>query len=140
MKKIFLKLAAVLSITAGLSACSNDPNVVVDPTSFLLRVIHASADAPNVDVLVDGTTVVSDLAFKEASARRNIVDARTASVEVFARVPGGTASVIGPADITFEDGVTYNVIAVGKVADATLAPLSWLTQLPASRPARSVFR
>jgi hypothetical protein len=123
MFKLLSRVAIVAGLSAGLIACADDPSDTPAPTSFALRVIHASPDAPNVDVRVGGATFVSDLGFKEATFQRGNLPVGTASVEVAARVPGGTATVIGPSNITFEDGKAYQIIAVGKVADATLAPL-----------------
>jgi len=115
----FKRLLIVLGLTVGLAACDNDDPA---PPTFDLRVIHASPDAPNVDVLVNGSPFVENLAFKEATTQRPL-DSGTASVDVRAQVPGGAVSVIGPADIDFNADTAYQVIAVGKVGDATLAPL-----------------
>jgi len=128
----FNRLLIVLALTASLAACDNDSPA---PPTFDLRVIHASPDASNVDVLVNGSPFVEDLAFKEATTQRPL-DSGTVSVEVRAQVPGGAASVIGPADIDFNAGTVYQVIAVGKAGDATLAPLiiaNPRTTVPAGR-------
>jgi hypothetical protein len=106
-------------VAIGLAACDNDSGSVapVGP-SYSLRVVHASPDAPNVDVTVDGAPFASNLGFKEAtplSTRRAI--GSTSSLRVAARVPGGTATVIGPAGVRFQDDTTYNVLAVGTVAN-----------------------
>jgi len=123
MKLRVLRAAAIVGVALGISACADDPSDVPPATSFGLRVIHASADAPDVNVLVDGREFRANLAYKTASGLRNQVNARTATVEVVAQLPGGLATVIGPASLTFNDGTDYNVIAVGKVGDGTLAPL-----------------
>ncbi len=119
------RAAIIGGLTLGLVACDDATEVVSQPTSFDLRVIHASPDAPNVDVLVDGAPldIAGGLAFKEATLFEEQQPARTASLEVVAQVPGGSATVIGPVDKKFLDNKAYTVIAVGRAGDASLAPL-----------------
>lgn len=83
-------------------------------TPATLQVVHASPDAPAVDVLVDGATLVPGLAFAEATG--------------FVEVPGGTYEVtvtvadnpgaiaIGPLDLDLQPGVRYSVLAVGELS------------------------
>ena len=109
-------------LVLGLAACES-PDPGTDPaqdapseTSFQLRVIHTSPDAPVVEVLVNGGSLVSGLGYKEGTPFSNQQDAGTYNVQVDASVPGGTATVIGPADLSFEDETSYSVLAVGNVA------------------------
>lgn len=104
------------AIALGISACENDNAPPVTPEIATVRVVHASADAPNVDVLVDGGTFAVDLAFEDATSLQTVT-AGTVSVQVDGRVPGGTATVIGPVDLTLSDQTEYNIIAVGGVSD-----------------------
>lgn len=83
--------------------------------SARVRVIHASPDAPAVDVLVDGTKAISNLAFKAASPYAN-VSAGTRTFQVF---PAGTMTgkpviEVSPA---LEGGKDYTVIALGRLAE-----------------------
>lgn len=130
-KTISLSFAAVALAT--LSACNNSsdpvvvpppppppPPVVVDAT---LRVIHASSDAPNVNVLVGGEAVIEDLAYAQSSDNFDLPPA-TYNVAVQAILPGDTtATVIGPLDLTLAEATNYKVFAVGSVAGETLEPL-----------------
>jgi hypothetical protein len=101
---------AMILVVAGLVACSDD-----DPAQ--LRILHASPDAPAVNVLAESGEIVGNLDYGQASTQLE-VDPGTVSLQVDARLPGGaTAAVIGPADIAFEEGTLYTVLAVGKVAD-----------------------
>jgi len=127
MKSNLLKGAAAAAVVLGLSACADDPaDGVFEITTFGLRVIHASADAPPVNVEIDGETFASGLDFKEAASRTNVRDAGTRTVEVLAQVPGGTASVIGPVDLSFADGNDYTVVALGEAAPGSMKPLDAL--------------
>jgi uncharacterized protein (UPF0262 family) len=81
-----------------------------------LRVVHASADAPAVDVLAnDGVTpAVSNLAFPEITGYLNL-PAATYNVKV---VPTGvTTPVVINADVPLANGMEYSVLAVGALAD-----------------------
>lgn len=78
-----------------------------------VRVIHASPDAPAVDVLVDGAAAFTDLAFGESSAYAAL-PAATYGVEV---VPAGLAEpVVIDAELALAAGTDYTVIAVDELA------------------------
>ncbi len=102
--------AAALAVTACVGGDATDPSPA--PEVSTLRVVHASADSPNVNVVIDGANFATDLPFKSASVL-STVSSGTATVQVDGIVPGGTATVIGPVDITLEDQMEYNVLAVG---------------------------
>lgn len=77
-----------------------------------VRVLHASPDAPAVDVLLDGGKVVSGAPFKTASSYLK-VDAGSRKIEV--RAAGGTADVIS-ANVPFSKNTDTTVVAANKVA------------------------
>ncbi len=81
-----------------------------------LRVVHAVADAPDVNVLANGGTLLSGVPYGVASALLR-VDPATYSVQVDGIVPGGTATVIGPAGIALNDADITTVLAVNTLAD-----------------------
>ena len=55
-------LSLLLAASAMTAACGDDgDNIGPDATTARVRVVHASPDAPNVDVLVDGAVTLSDL-------------------------------------------------------------------------------
>ena len=61
-------LALAMLAAVALTACSDDNNDVTAPgTTAQLRVVHASPDAPNVDVFVDNASVLANVAYKTAS-------------------------------------------------------------------------
>lgn len=84
-----------------------------EPGNAKVRVVHASPDAPAVDILVDGEVVASDVAFKDStdylqlSAGDHTVSIREAStdMEVF------------QTTVTVEEGGIYTVVAIGRLAD-----------------------
>jgi hypothetical protein len=85
-----------------------------------LRFIHASADAPNVDVgvLANGavTDVWSDVAFPTAGAYTPVDAPFTADVGV--TVAGDTGVVIGFTNIDIPEGAIVDVFAIGLLTPA----------------------
>jgi hypothetical protein len=78
-----------------------------------IRVIHASPDAPAVDVYINGNKVISDLAFGKVSPWATL-PAGTYSIRVTAA--GQTDAVI-QADLSLQAGTYYSVAAVGKLTN-----------------------
>lgn len=115
MNSPFTALTALLLV--GLAAgCSDDTGSNVTPEARL-RVVHASPDAPNVDVLVDGAVALTNVAYQAASAYLSVpAGARAIAV----RPTGGTTAVISVTP-TLTAGTDYTVLAVGPVA--TIEPL-----------------
>ncbi len=89
-------------------------------TGAAARVIHASPDAFNVDVLVEGVTppAVADLAFPEFTGYLPL-PAETINVQVVET--GTTEPAAIDADLDLVAGFEYSVFAVGLAAD--IAPL-----------------
>lgn len=99
-----------------LAACGDSIDRLAPLADASVRVIHASPDAPAVDIQLGGSTAVSDLDYGEASGA---IAARpgTLNVTVVGRLPGAARpAVIGPADIALAAGGAYAVLAVGDVA------------------------
>lgn len=86
-------------------------------TPATVRVIHASPDAPAVDVFVNDATppAVAELAFPEFTDRLPL-NPDDYNLKVAPAGDGPGAAVIDE-DVTFDAGVEYSVYAVGLVAD-----------------------
>jgi len=95
-------------------------------------VVHASPDAPAVDVLVDGAEVLSDVPFRAASDYLDVA-AGTRNLKVNA---AGTGTSVIDADVTLVDRTGYTVIASGLVAE--IAPI--VLEDDASAPAAGTVR
>ncbi len=117
MKRTLVFIGTMLMVL-GLAGCnSSDPE-----SNVTLTVLHASPDAPTVNVKFDGRTVAQDADYGQA------VEIRTPGgsypIQVDANLPGGqTSTVIGPTTLDLADNNHYSVIAVGKVADSSLTAL-----------------
>lgn len=86
-----------------------------------VRVIHASPDAPAVDVAVKGGDVlIEDLAFAEAS---DYLTVPAASYDLEVRPTGTTDVALDLPGVALDAGMVYTVYAIGHVADGSLAVL-----------------
>ncbi len=128
------KSLILLGSVFALAACSSDNNNPRNPDAefFALQVLHASADAPPVNVFVDGVEVLSNVDFKEGSAQLGLQVRETPySIRVDGILPGGNATVIGPVDIDFAADTIYTIAAINGVADIEPAVLAQSDNAPA---------
>ena len=135
-----------ITFTLLLSACggggsgnqSNPTPPAPLPRSATMEFIHASSDAPAVNVLLDGTVRITNLDYKAQQSLRVVPGDR--AVRVDGRLPGGNSVTVIPAagpdpviSVAADDRVT--VIALGDVA--SIAPKVIVDQDPVI-PAGSV--
>jgi len=122
----FASLAVVGLALIG-TACSDDDssNGTGPGNSAFVRVVHASPDAPNVDVLVDGQTVLTDVQYRQFSGYLSVPKGMH---NIKVNVTGGGATVIN-ADVDLAAGAYYTAIASNVAASIT--PLVLLDDLSA---------
>ena len=106
MKLKFLTL--LFAASALIAACSDDDNTGPEGEARV-RVVHASPDAPDVDVLLNDAEVLSDVPYLTASNYLG-VPAGEQNLKVNA---AGTATTVIDADLNLVDGTDYTVIASG---------------------------
>ena len=109
-----------LGLVAGLGLVAVMAMPVAAQNEAFVRVVHASPDAPNVDVWVDGEIVLTDVPFTAVSDYLTL-PAGTYNVQVTAT--GSTDPVID-ADLTLEASTSYTVAATGLLADITATVLT----------------
>ena len=111
------KLAAALVAALALTGCDDDDDALAPSSTALVRVVHASPDAPNVDVLVDGAVVLTNVPFRTASEYL-AVPRGSRNLRVRAT---GTSTVVIDQDASVAAGGTYTVLATGRAS--SIAPL-----------------
>jgi len=117
-------LPIVVASTLTLAGCFDGSSSSSDPAPVTtqVRVIHGVSDAPAVNVGIDGNVAVPGADFKQAAVLNPAVGSYSVTVDGI--LPDdSTTTVIGPADLTFDEGINYDVIATGSVGDATVAPV-----------------
>ena len=137
MKNPIKKMAAYFALASLLIVgCSDDDS----PTSPELdkanvKVVHASPDAPGVDLLVDNNIAGSNLTYPNNTGYLQ-VDEGTRNVKVNV---SGTSTTVIEADLPIEGNKNYSVFAVDAVAN--LSPLVIEDDLtsPASGTAHARF-
>jgi uncharacterized protein DUF4397 len=125
-------LTLMLAATAMTAACSDDDNNTAPETQSRVRVVHASPDAPNVDVLLDDAQVLSDVPYLASSSYLE-TSAGDHNLKVNA---AGTSTTAIDADVTLADGTDYTVIASDLVAQITPIVLQDDNSAPAAGNAR----
>jgi minor extracellular serine protease Vpr len=110
-------------------------NPIPDPERARVRAVHASPDAPNVDVLVNDTPAFTNVPFRAVS-NYALLPPGTYNLKV---VPAGaSAPVVINADVTVEAGKDYTVAATGLLAG--IAPLVLVDDNSAPAPGNAHVR
>jgi len=78
-----------------------------------LRVAHASPDAPDVDVLVEGEAVIEDLSFRSVT---DYLEVPADEYEIEVQTSESEETVFGPADVDLE-AEDYTAVARGEVTE-----------------------
>jgi hypothetical protein len=108
--KFKLLALAVLASAVTVAACSddNDPS-----TTARLRAVHLSPDAPNVDILVNGNQVASDVAYEENTGYLTVPSGTT---DIVVQPVGTNVNVID-ASPDLDENTDYTVLAANFVAE-----------------------
>lgn len=110
-----IRAVMALCMAAALAACVSDDDTDPLAATAELSVIHASADAPAVDVDLNGTPFGRGLDFKQAVPNQTVT-AGSAELVVRGILPGtARPTVIGPTRVSLEAGRRYTVLAVNRV-------------------------
>ncbi|WP_144210958.1 DUF4397 domain-containing protein [Shewanella donghaensis] len=116
-------LALCFSLVA-LTACSDDDDkIVIEETPNIeyaqVRVIHASSDAPMVNVTANGAALLQDVDYAVSSGLIE-VEAATYAVTVDAKLADGTTLTVLEADLPAGADMEYTAVALGNVSDENL--------------------
>ncbi|TGB04008.1 DUF4397 domain-containing protein [Halobacillus salinus] len=113
MKKLLSSLAAVVLIFGVFAPVAFADNHSGGDMA-MVRVLHASPDAPAVDVYVDGNAVVEGAEFKAATDYMEL-PAGEHTIEVYAAGTMGEQDPVLSADATVEAGMAYTAAAIGNL-------------------------
>jgi len=114
--KNLIPILAIFVASFTLVACDEEENVLAPtPTTSnsFVKVVHASPDAPGVDLLVDNTTAGTNLTFPNNTGYLT-VNSGTRNINVNVT---GTSTTVIDANLSFERNKNYSVFAVNAVAN-----------------------
>jgi hypothetical protein len=135
LKKTLLTGIVLAAIPVLMISCSDDDNPAAPTAKANVMVVHASPNAPAVDLLVDNAVAGSGLAFPGNTAYLP-VDAGTRNVKV--NVAGTSTTVIN-ADLPLAANTDYSVFAVDSVSKISTVVLIDNLATPAAGKAHVRF-
>ena len=98
-----------------------DDNRPLPPHKARVRFVHASPDAPAVDVAVTGgPTVFANVAFKGVS---DFVDVPADTYDLEVRPAGTLTAALTVPGVVLLPGTTYTIFAMGLLSQGTLTPV-----------------
>src|SRR6478672_5717918 len=108
MSRCLRYVAILATLILGLMALTPLSGSAADA---MIRVVHASPDAPAVDVYLNGQRAIADLKFTEGTTYA-AVPAGSYKVQVFPAGTGPTGKAVIDATLDLKGGTAYTVAAV----------------------------
>lgn len=94
-----------------------------------IRVLHASPNAPAVDIYANGNLLVSDLAYLELS---QYIPVAPDDYSIMVFPSGQTTNPVIETDVTIPEDTIFNVAAIGELPDISLYPIPEPSSVPNS--------
>jgi hypothetical protein len=115
IKNLILALAVTFTAFTFIGCDDEETPVTPSPTpsNSLVKVVHASPDAPGVDLLVDNTIAGTNLTFPNNTGYLT-VPSGTRNVKVNVT---GTSTTVIEANVDFVRNINYSVFAVNSVSN-----------------------
>ncbi len=114
----FTKIITLFSAVLLFAACSDDDESITQPTpqsNSSVLVIHASPDAPGVDLLVDNNVAGTGLTFPNNTGYLT-VNSGTRNIKVNV---SGTSTTVIEANLDLSADANYSVFAIDEVSQIT---------------------
>ena len=110
MKKAFVKFFSLLALPVIFVACDKDDDNN-DMSKSNVMLVHASPNAPNVDVRINNNTALTNVAYPNNS---NYLEVNSGSTNIKVAPTGTTTNVID-ATVNLEANKNYSVFAIDSV-------------------------
>jgi hypothetical protein len=134
MKKILLHSFTLMLLIGFLTSCSKEDDVMAPATSRVM-VVHASPNAPAVDVRVNNAVALSNVAFPANSTYTSINSGSTN----FKVSPTGSTNYVIDATVDLKSNTNYSVFAIDSVAKIKAAVVMDDLTAPVARKAHVRF-
>ncbi len=137
LRKLFILTSIALLSIVTFTACSEDetPLAPVSPSTSLVKVVHASPDAPGVDLLVDDKVAGTNLTYPNNTGYLQ-VNSGTRNIKV--NVTGSSTTVI-EANLSLMTNKNYSIFAVNSVSNIEAIVFDDDLRAPASGKAHVRF-
>ncbi|MBM7703892.1 DUF4397 domain-containing protein [Metabacillus iocasae] len=133
IKRYLMTITAIVMMVCSsqlaFAAETPSPNPDASAKEAKVRIVHASPDAPAVDVFVDGTAAVEGAKFKDATEYLT-VPAGERKVEIFAAGTKGQKDPVITASLVVEGDKSYTVAAINTLDKLELKVLTNETTAP----------
>lgn len=127
MKKLIRNVVGLMAVSLFFISCDKDDDDMETPKARVM-VIHASPDAPAVDVRINNTVALSNVPFPGNS---NYAEVNAGNTN-FKISPTGTTTYVIDANVNLEGDKNYSVFAVDSVSKIKAAVVSDNLATPAS--------
>jgi hypothetical protein len=111
MKKTFVKVLSLLALPIVFVACDKDDDDN-NVSQSKVMVVHASPNAPNVDVRINNTVALSNVAYP-ANSNYTALNSGTTNIKVS---PTGTMNYVIDATVNLDADKNYSVFAIDSVS------------------------
>ena len=134
MKKILVNVVSVVAVLLVFTACNknDDQN---DMSKSQVMVVHASPNAPNVDVRINNSVALTNVAYPSNSSYTQLNSGST-NIKVS---PTGTTNYVIDATVNLDANKNYSVFAIDSVSKIKAAVVSDDLTTPASGKAHVRF-
>jgi hypothetical protein len=133
MKKTIGKLLGLLAVSAVFVACDKDDDDNASKSQVM--VVHASPNAPNVDVRINNSIALTNVAYPTNSSYTQVNSGST-NIKVS---PTGTTTYVIDATVNLEANKNYSVFAIDSVSKIKAAVVTDDLTAPAAGKAHVRF-
>jgi hypothetical protein len=135
MKHMLWKTFSLALLSLVVTSCDKDDDDNSNNRKAQVMVIHASANAPAVDVRVNNTVALANVAYP-SNSNYTAVNAGAANFKVS---PTGTTNYVIDANVTLSENTNYSVFAIDSVAKIKAAVVTDNLTAPATGQAHIRF-
>ena len=133
MKKIFVNVFSLVTVLLAFTACNKDDNN--NEMSKSVMVVHASPNAPNVDVRINNSVALTNVAYP-TNSNYSAVNSGSTNIKVS---PTGTTNYVIDATVNLEANKYYSVFAIDSVSKIKAAVVTDDLSAPAAGKAHVRF-
>jgi hypothetical protein len=134
MKKIIVHVFAAVTVLVAFTACNKDDDNS-DAMKSQVMVVHASPNAPNVDVRINNAVALTNVAYP-ANSGYTQVNSGSTSIKIS---PTGTTTYVIDGNVNLEANKNYSVFAIDSVSKIKAAVVMDDLTAPASGKAHVRF-